>query len=139
MPLPPSLSSNLGSEVSSLRGLPPQQSNLNSPCHSTPSPQFIYILNFHSPPPATSHVGFRSHSLPQTITFLWMGASSAWLTVLLPVWVTVSGSEVGTHSLFVTNYKGITLDALYRMPIDQGVRQGNQLGYCCDSLGETLE
>lgn len=67
-----------------------------------------------------------------------MGVSSAWLTVLLPVWVTVSGSEVGTHSLFVTNYKGITLDA-HRMPIDQGVRQGDQLGYSCDSLGETLE
>lgn len=64
-----------------------------------------------------------------------MGASSAWLTVLLTVWVTVSDSEVGTRSLFVMNYKGITLDAHK----DQGVRQGDQLGCCCDSLGETLE
>lgn len=53
-----------------------------------------------------------------------MGASSAWLTVLLTVWVTVSDSEVGTRSLFVMNYKGITLDAHK----DQGVRQGDQLG-----------
>lgn len=67
-----------------------------------------------------------------------MGASSAWLTVLLTVWVRVSGSKVGTRSLFVTNYKGITLEA-HRMPIDQGVRQGDQWGCCCDSLGETLE
>lgn len=50
-------------------------------CHATPSPRFIHILNFHSPPPITSRVGFLPHFPHRTVNFLRMGASSALLTV----------------------------------------------------------